>query len=482
MKRVLLPILASAVCLTWSCSKGRDRTDAQTAFAIRPTITRVTDLDFQTGDCIGVTIRRSDNTLYADNIRMVYDGALFRTDGLLWYADTGTQSTVTAYHPYAAEGTPDTFTVAADQRAGTSSSDLLAASLDGVKPGSAAVEMTFRHLLVKLLFTVVNTSSSAVTAITVGGTVPTAGVDLANGSAAGKSGVAAAEIRAAEVTAGSVYQAIVVPQTAALDIAVQTADGTIRTQSIAATTLLSGTKYAVAVSLTDEAIEIRISGAVSDWADGGSLTPDSPGDKNDEPVSPDDPSPSDGTTLTYGGEVYPVGTLGDGRIWMLENLRIVPDGHRVSADPSEESGVWYPCTPALIASTEAAYIREKGLLYDFATALGAATAADAAALEGSQGICPDGWHIPTSAELKALADAYGSDITTIVPLNGYRNGSSSDYIGNAGSAFVKGFLWSSTACDTEKGYALMIQSGASSNNTIAYSAAFGFPVRCIRNR
>ena len=57
-----------------------------------------------------------------------------------------------------------------------------------------------------------------------------------------------------------------------------------------------------------------------------------------------------------------------------------------------------------------------GYLYDYATAFGVSeiTASNWNQQEGKQGICPEGWHIPTKAELDALAGA-GNEAEGIVP-------------------------------------------------------------------
>ncbi len=43
---------------------------------------------------------------------------------------------------------------------------------------------------------------------------------------------------------------------------------------------------------------------------------------------------------------YKTVTLKDGRTWMAENLRYVPEGKTPSSDPAEEAGIWYPAANA----------------------------------------------------------------------------------------------------------------------------------------
>lgn len=114
----------------------------------------------------------------------------------------------------------------------------------------------------------------------------------------------------------------------------------------------------------------------------------------------------DPNTVIWGGVTYKTVTLKDGRTWMAEPLRYIPQGKKASENPADDSGLWYPyksdgttCTPL----KDEASIKKLGYLYDYETALGAKISEDnLKSFEGKQGICPDGWHIPTSDEFVAL--------------------------------------------------------------------------------
>ena len=122
-----------------------------------------------------------------------------------------------------------------------------------------------------------------------------------------------------------------------------------------------------------------------------------------------------GGVLAYGGEVYHAAKMKDGKWWMTENLRYVPSGMTPSDDVNAvTNGIWYPVvidelTPdkaTVKFSKEAADIKANGYLYNTETALGLKTGdltvENCKNYEGVQGICPDGWHIPTRAEIIAL--------------------------------------------------------------------------------
>ncbi len=109
------------------------------------------------------------------------------------------------------------------------------------------------------------------------------------------------------------------------------------------------------------------------------------------------------TSIEYAGETYGIAKMKDGRIWMTENLRYVPSGKTPSSNPADGNGIWYPTGSDGKAATDAASVKAKGYLYDYATILGKEVNADNFKNnEGAQGICPDGWYIPTRADFVAL--------------------------------------------------------------------------------
>ena len=111
----------------------------------------------------------------------------------------------------------------------------------------------------------------------------------------------------------------------------------------------------------------------------------------------------EGTAIEYAGVKYQTVKMKDGRVWMAENLRYVPEGKTPSSDPADGNGVWNPVGDDGKPTNDAAAIAAKGYLYDYPTVLKAEVTKDNfKSFEGAQGICPDGWHIPTRAELVAL--------------------------------------------------------------------------------
>lgn len=394
MKKIFILMAACAVV---SCSKEADTpvTGASAPVRIDPTITRATEVDFETGDAVGLTIATAEG-VYAENAEFTFaDGSFVSSKGLLWYDDLGLTSTLTAYYPYA-DVVPTQFAVEADQTAaGYNASDLMMARKEGVTPTVAAVGMTFRHKMTKLVINVKNEYGLNVEGVAISNSLGTASVDVEAQTVAVVEGSDAVTIAAREVTAGAKYAAILVPQTVALRVDVTVNDGgksEVHTQRLTASTLQSGAQYSMNVEVLPSEVKVSLSGDIEDWEDGGQL-----GEATEVPFEEFDDH------FVYDGESYRIVKLADGNTWMAENLRFVPAGKTPSGDPAADAGIWYPAANAE-KKADPELVATKGYLYDFATAFGVKkiTEENAESFEGCQGICPKGWHIPTNAEMCGL--------------------------------------------------------------------------------
>lgn len=443
MRKILF--MALAVLIAAGCAESEKGTlCVKIAPAIR---TRVTGLHFDTGDRIGLTISKG-SAPYAENVPMTYDGTAFTASGLSWYNDLNEKSVLMAYYPYAEGGRPDEFTVSSDQTQGNGPSDLLAAVKTDVTPVSAPVGMIFYHVMSQLTIVVSNSSSAAVTGVSVGGLVPTAEIDYSAPKAAAKSGVAAAEVKACEVKSGATYRAILVPQQAALTVTVTTDDGRSHTKTLSSAQLESGRRYDMSVLVTNEEIQISLSGDIGDWEDGGSLDGSGGGDDGD-----------DSQTLSYGGVTYRTTTVGE-TVWMAENLRYVPDEALLT------KGIWYPD-----GNEDAEYVREHGMLYSFTVALGGAQVVSGAPVRG---ICPEGWHLPYIDELQTLAAGPDCGFT----LAGMWNSVSKNYVSSAKS----GYLMSATTDDGGSSYsALLFYASGGNPSPSSLPAGNGVSLRCVKD-
>ena len=117
--------------------------------------------------------------------------------------------------------------------------------------------------------------------------------------------------------------------------------------------------------------------------------------------------------VTYDGIKYSARKMKDGKVWMTENLRYIPAGYTPSDDVNNvTAGVYYPVTlnaagDGMEFSKDASVIEANGYLYQSEVALGLKVGDirdedKAKSLEGTQGICPKGWHIPTAADIMGL--------------------------------------------------------------------------------
>lgn len=264
---------------------------------------------------------------------------------------------------------------------------------------------------------------------------------------------------------------------------------------------------------TNDNISYKINYALSDNSASGTLS-------LEQPVI---------SIVALGGVDYKVKWLPDGRLWMVENLRYIPEGKTPSTDLTAiENGVWFPVDSVnKVLSDNEELIKKQGYLYNMEAAFGLApgtiTAETYATYEGTQGICPEGWHIPTAKE---YVDLFGKSVH-----KDYKNESAPFYDGatqygsiakaneagwnvnwfgyvnvtnftatNGSVVNTIGYLMGSTAYTTEMGaknknddgtlknaqyFSAMASTNkaAGPNLSAAYSASrSGMAVRCIRNK
>lgn len=380
-------LLASLLLLA-GCARLADEASDRSEIRIIPKITsRTIGGNFEQEDMIGLSAVRDDVSCF-ENLPLTFDGGVFSADGMAWYAET--PATLTAYYPYQTSGVPYRFTISTDQRGGCGPSDLLVAILPGFLPSSFPIEMLFYHLFAELDILIDNRSGQAITEVSVGGFVPTAHVDFKTFSAVPVDGTPPSDVFAYCAVPDKHYQVVLVPQQADLTVRIRTADGLERMRTIRQAPMVYGESYNLRVTLTSDArFELVLDGNIVDWGNAGSIGDNGNGDGTGGEENPD---PS--ALLHYAGEVYPIRTIA-GKMWMAENLRYAPAAGVLYAD------YWYP-------NDEKNSVASLGLLYRYRTAVGG-TLPKPNSTTAVRGICPDGWRIPTSDELKTLADAVPRD-------------------------------------------------------------------------
>ena len=373
---------------------------------ISPVMTKVTESAFEAGDAIGVTMVRSNTDIYADNVKMVYDGSVF-SGSLMWYPEGTDGSSITAYYPFST--TPGTFAVQTDQSAGTSASDFVAGVKTGVLPSAHAITIPFKHKLTRIVLNVTNNAEGEPTSIALKGAK--LGVNIAEDFTATVDEASAAGTIIAHKISVSQYELILPPQTVTLIATVTTAGGNELSQALQEATLVAGKQYSISMIVNPADLKVAFSADISAWEDGGELGGDNTLVEH-----------LNAGYITYHEDKYTVAKMKDGKWWMTQNMRYVPEGITVSDQLSNvTAGVYYPIVvnaeqTGAEFSKDITVIEARGYLYQAEVALGLhigdiTTLEQAQALEGAQGICPKGWHVPTKADITALVGK-GSNITT----------------------------------------------------------------------
>ena len=195
------------------------------------------------------------------------------------------------------------------------------------------------------------------------------------------------------------------------------------------------------------------------------------------------------------GKTYKIRKMPDGRWWMVEDLRFgtcnnstFGSNYTKSAVDQIAAGYYGVCIASTVAGA--------GHLYNWQAAMNHANAVYNTSGNPSgnvnsnspnqwQGICPDGWHLPSGGskgEFQQLYTALCSTVAKIYPgtgafegvLGGYGNGSSVSYAGSYG------YYWSSTYYNTLTAYVLSFGSGGVGPQ--GYDGKYnGFAVRCVKN-
>ena len=414
MKKSLTFIFAAALLVSCQQEETETTTPSDSRITISPIITRATEVNFESGDKIGVTITQNGDFVYAENKLMTFNDGVFAGD-LLWYPEGNDKSQIVAYYPYREGNTPASFSVQTDQTTGYGASDLMAASKSDILPTTSVISMNFKHMFTKLLINVTKEVEANISSIALKGSIPTATLDLAALTVTADANVTATNITAQAVEANKTYRAIIVPQTVALTLEVVTSDGKTLSQKLTSATLAQGGQYSVNIRVLPDDIEVKLSGEIDGWTDEGEIGADNEISFEEH---------LDQNYFLYDDVKYNTVTLANGTTWMAEPLIYLPKGYTPSTDPTADSHVWYPyeikADGATVATTEESAIKELGYLYDFQVALGGKeiTESNLNSFEGAQGICPKGWHIPTRLEYFNLVGKTTNDVDGKVPADG----------------------------------------------------------------
>ncbi len=213
---------------------------------------------------------------------------------MLWKNATA-EAKIYAYAPFVDLGaTPNItavpFSVAADQSAGLTSSDLVGYKDETFIPGSSLttkkeLNIAFAHKLAKLKVVLTfgdqwNGNNPAITSVTIGGTLPTITYNAITTNLVGTASGAAQNIKtyANTAVAGStVYEAIIIPQVVAKDtrlVTITLDNGDSYHYTISATnghTFLENTDNTINLKIGKDAVTVASPHIVCNWTDGTPL-------------------------------------------------------------------------------------------------------------------------------------------------------------------------------------------------------------------
>lgn len=215
------------------------------------------------------------------------------------------------------------------------------------------------------------------------------------------------------------------------------------------------------------------------------------------------------SSVTWQGVTYPTINL-NGMCWMKQDFRGVPSNFQNLTTTSwlntspDDIGSWgFYNTADTTGASGWAYSNltansTQGYLYQWSAAMNGDT------IDRAQGVCPTGWHLPSSVELAFFVFNYGSPNTLFDPSNTttgvcftpaivgnnaafHNNFATSIFLwrnpngtfGNFGMSLIGADYWSSTSITSSKAYQL--HTGDPGFCSLAIDKAKANKVRCIKD-
>jgi uncharacterized protein (TIGR02145 family) len=197
--------------------------------------------------------------------------------------------------------------------------------------------------------------------------------------------------------------------------------------------------------------------------------------------------PCPGTpTVEYEGKIYNTVQIGS-QCWLKENLNV---GEMIlGVDTAKDNNI----IEKYCYNNDTANCAVYGGLYQWNEAMQYSTT------EGAGGICPSGWHIPTSVEFQVLFNTDGGDGNALKAIGqgdstelGDGRGTNTSgfsallsgflYTGASNSLSSEAYFWSSTENSSKSVYGMYLSDYSNYINVKAYfTKEFGFNVRCLKN-
>ena len=202
-------------------------------------------------------------------------------------------------------------------------------------------------------------------------------------------------------------------------------------------------------------------------------------------------SPTPSLVEDKDGNVYHTVIIGT-QEWMLENLRTTRYQNGEAIPMVTDGPQWNKLTTGAFCNYEhdASYGLTYGHLYNWY------------AIVDTRDICPDGWHVPSDEDWDILSSFLGGDLVAAGKMKETKAGSwnapnveATNVSGftalPGGYRSVRGefhslgsytFLWSSTPYAPETAWCRYFQNGSDRMDRIDNYKAFGFSIRCIKDK
>lgn len=217
-----------------------------------------------------------------------------------------------------------------------------------------------------------------------------------------------------------------------------------------------------------------------------------------------------GTVTDVDGNVYQTVKIGN-QIWMAEDLKVshYPNGDAIPY--IDDNATWGALADDNRSDAYSFYgdsnndgiidvaNPDYGALYTYAAAIGDNWARDKV---DNQGVCPEGWHLPTDAEWTELTDYLGGNsvaggklketgishwnkpnlgATNESGFSALSGGIRYNFLGTFDSAGLSGHWWSATESSGSKAWSCFLYYKEAEAYRIYYFKADGFSVRCVRD-
>ena len=186
------------------------------------------------------------------------------------------------------------------------------------------------------------------------------------------------------------------------------------------------------------------------------------------------PDPCGTLQVGYGGKIYSTVEIGS-QCWMTENLNfgLRVDGSNGQANNGTIEKYCYDDNPANCDTYGGLYTWDEAMQY--------------VTTPGVQGICPAGWHIPTSAELSTLVVSGGGGMGLLAVGQGWGSNSSGftgllagRYAGSYAWSGVITWYWSSSETDLSNASTLSLEDFDGPFNP-PVTKATGNSIRCLKD-